>query len=70
MGITFIGFGAAVGYVRNRLIKAGAISEETAKLPEEVGLGKDRMALVNNLIKQGKIGRTLDGRIWWKGHIL
>lgn len=70
LGVTFIGFAAAVGYVRNKLVKAGAVSEDTAKLPEEVGLGKNRMALINNLIKQGKIGRTEDGRIWWKGRIL
>lgn len=45
-----------------------AVSVKKAVTPEEAGLtSKREWGWINYLVEEGKIGRTKDGKIWWKG---
>jgi hypothetical protein len=69
-----LGVAAAAGVVAARknierkLRRKGATSPETAVKPEEAEItAKHELIWLNRLIEQGNVGRTEDGKIWWKG---
>lgn len=54
--------------IENKLRRAGAISAKTAVMPEAAGITSEpESGLLNHLVKQGRVGRTEDGGVWWKG---
>ncbi|MEM2912258.1 MAG: hypothetical protein QW146_07125 [Candidatus Bathyarchaeia archaeon] len=61
--------GAAIGVkksIERKLRRKGALSEETAVMPEEAEITKRELRWVTHLIEKGKVGKTEDGKIWWK----
>ena len=69
-----LGVAAAAGIatarknVERKLRRKGAISPETAVDPEEAEItAKHESVWLNRLIEQGNVGRTDDGKVWWKG---
>jgi hypothetical protein len=59
------------GQIRNiedKLRRVGAVSPDTAITPEAVKITSEReLGWLNHLVKQGRVGKTKDGRVWWKG---
>jgi len=70
--MSYIGVLAAarIGAMKNiekKLLKKGAVSRRTAVTPEEAEItSKRELGWLNHLIKKGKIGKTKDGKVWWK----
>lgn len=54
--------------IENKLRRKGAISGKTAVTIEEAEISSKReLGWLNHLIEEGKVGRTNDGKVWWKG---
>jgi hypothetical protein len=54
--------------IEKKLRNGGAISAKTAVTPEAAAITSgEELRWMKNLVKQGKVGRTRDGRAWWKG---
>jgi hypothetical protein len=54
--------------IEKKLCDGGAISAKTAVTPEAATIASgEELRWMRNLVKQGKVGRTRDGRVWWKG---
>jgi hypothetical protein len=54
--------------IERKLKRKSAISCETAVKPEEAEItAKHELGWLNRLIEQGNVGRTDDGKVWWKG---
>jgi hypothetical protein len=53
--------------IRVKLKAVGAVSPETAVTPEtaKLTIWPDKRVL-DSLVKQGKVGKTEDGRFWWQ----
>jgi len=69
-----LGIAAAAGVatarknIERKLRRKGAISLETAVKPEEAEItAKHELGWLNRLVEQGKVRRTDDGKVWWKG---
>jgi len=69
-----LGVAAAAGVatarknIERKLRRKGAISPETAVKPEEAEItAKHELVWLNRLVEQGKVRRTDDGKVWWKG---
>jgi hypothetical protein len=62
---------ARIGQIKNiekKLRRKGAISGKTAvTLGEAEITSKRELGWINYLIKEGRVGRAKDGKIWWKG---
>ncbi len=74
--MSFIGTLAAIPAIRKgqmkniekKLLKMGAVSSETAVMPEEAGICSRReVSWLDYLVKKGKVGKTADGKVWWMG---
>jgi hypothetical protein len=68
-----LGVAAAAGVatarknIEKKLKRRGAISPETAVKPEEAEItAKHELGWLNRLTEQGKVGRTENGKVWWK----
>ena len=58
---------AAKKNIEKKLLKKGAVSPKTAVTPEEAEItSKREQGWLNHLIEQGKVGKTEDGKVWWK----
>jgi len=57
-----------IRYVKNKLIKKGAITADSAVRPEDAGFtsSNDR-TLLSQMLAAKRVARTEDGRVWWKG---
>lgn len=54
--------------IEKKLRRKGAISRKTAVTPEEAEItSKRELGWLNRLIEQGIVGKTKDGKVWWKG---
>ena len=54
--------------IERKLRRKSAISPVTAVKPEEAEItAKHELVWLNRLIDQGKVRRTNDGKVWWKG---
>jgi len=55
-------------YIKKKLVKKGAVAAESAVKPEEADLASsnDRI-LLSQMVKAKKVGKTEDGKVWWKG---
>jgi hypothetical protein len=52
--------------IEKKLREKGAVSRKTRIMPEEAGItSKRELGWIDHLAKQGRIGRTKDGKIWW-----
>lgn len=53
--------------IEKKLRRKGAVSRKTAVTPEEAEItSKRELGWIDYLVKQGKVGRTEDGKVWWK----
>jgi hypothetical protein len=63
-----LGRRTAIKRIEMKLCEKGAVSRENRVLPEEAGItSKRELGWIDYLVKQGKVGRTKDGKVWWKG---
>jgi hypothetical protein len=54
--------------IERKLREKNAITRKSRVLPEEAGIiSKRELGWLNHLINDGKVGRTKDGKVWWKG---
>jgi len=72
--MSYIGVAAAAGIIAARkniekkLRRKGSVSPKTAVTPEEAGIiSKRELGWLNRLIEQGNVGRTKNGKVWWRG---
>jgi hypothetical protein len=53
--------------IEMKLHQKGAVSMKNRVLPEEAGIiSKRELGWIEYLVQQGKVGRTKDGKVWWK----
>jgi hypothetical protein len=53
--------------IEKKLTSAGAVSAVTAVMPEAAKITSEReLEWMRYLVKQSRVGRTEDGRVWWK----
>lgn len=58
---------AAIKSIEKKLRGEGAVSAGTAVIPEAAKITSKRESYwLNHLVKQGRVGRTKDGKVWWK----
>jgi hypothetical protein len=58
----------AIKRIEMKLREKGAVSMKNRVLPEEAGItSKRELGWIDYLVKQGRVGRTKDGKLWWKG---
>jgi hypothetical protein len=72
--MSYIGMAAAAGIIAARkniekkLRRKGALSPKTAVTPEEAEItSKRELGWLNRLIEEGRVGKTEEGKVWWKG---
>jgi phosphoglycerate dehydrogenase-like enzyme len=57
---------AQIKNIEKKLLRVDAVSIATAVTPETAKITSEReLGWLNSLVKQGRIGRTKDGRVWW-----
>jgi hypothetical protein len=58
---------AAIRSIEKKLRGEGAVSVRTAVMPEVAKITSEReLVRMHYLVKQGRVGRTKDGKVWWK----
>jgi hypothetical protein len=66
--IAGMGRRASIKRIESKLREKNAITRKSRVLPEEAGItSKRELGWLNYLINDGKVGRTEDGKVWWKG---
>jgi hypothetical protein len=59
---------ASIKRIERKLREKNATTRKSRVLPEEAGIiSKRELGWLNHLINDGKVGRTKDGKVWWKG---
>jgi hypothetical protein len=59
---------AAIRRIQSKLREKGAVSRKNAVMPEEAGMtSRVELTGLENLVREGKVGKTKDGRVWLKG---
>lgn len=62
-----VGRRSSIKRIEMKLRQKGAVSMKNRALPQDAGVtSKRELGWIDYLVQQGKVGRTKDGKVWWK----